>query len=120
MVAKLCGLETLIYDDEKSQSELKSLDILRAGVVAFELYKGPHIDTLEEIPPNSARNGLAMQSVLTKINRIGWEGAFIDACESCYDDLDLASVIRAMIFGESGQPSAYELYTKIINKKSRM
>ncbi|KAG7358252.1 protein tyrosine kinase [Nitzschia inconspicua] len=122
MVAKLCGLETAvkIYDDEISQSELKSLDILRAGVVAFELYKGPRIDPLEEIPPNAARNGLAMQSVLNEINRIGWEGAFIDACESCYDDLNLASVVRAMIFGKPVQPSAYELYTQILNKKSRM
>ncbi|KAG7341364.1 hypothetical protein IV203_023315 [Nitzschia inconspicua] len=124
LTAKLCGLETATTADEE-ESKLKSLDILRAGLVAFGLYKcRDTMTTLEKIPPKSARDDPVLQKVLSNLQSIDWETALIDASESRCENIDFPKIVRAMIFEEQkedyknrGQPSAHELYTRLLKMK---
>ncbi|KAG7358255.1 protein tyrosine kinase [Nitzschia inconspicua] len=124
LTAKLCGLETATTAD-KEESKLKSLDILRAGLVAFGLYKRRDtMTTLEKIPPKSARDDPVLQQILSNLQSIDWETALIDASESRCENIDFPKIVRAMIFEEQkedyknrGQPSAHELYTRLLKMK---
>ncbi|KAG7341339.1 hypothetical protein IV203_023290 [Nitzschia inconspicua] len=124
LTGKLCGLETATTADEE-ELKLKSLDILRAGLVDVGLYKRRDtMTTLEKIPPKSARGDPVLQKVLRNLQSIDWETALIDASESRCENIDFPKIVRAMILEEQkedyknrGQPSAHELYTRLLKMK---